>query len=452
MNSERTLIEGLDVRGLIEARWFAGKGRAIERIELADAIALPTVPHGWLLLIDVQHDHWQVDRYSVPAYFSPDGRFSEPVAGDGWWAGLLEVIRGGLQVRGLHGVLIGKPDPELATTPRSIGERPLGIDQTNTSVVIGERHVAKLYRRLTAGPHPEIELVSGLTHAEFPHVPPYRGCLVHVDGSGEETAVVLVQQLIAGVEDPWAAPVSRLARGLGEKTLGKELTATSDVVADFARVAAKLHTALATTFGTTPATFVDLVRWRTEADAQLDNALDLLDGEPREELETFAPAIRADLAAIEQIEPPMLCRVHGDLHWGQFLRSADGIYVVDFEGEPTRSVSERRRLGSPMRDLACLVRSIDHLIRTAEVRAGREPGTSAQADAWLAFTSARCISAYKDELARLGSPLAFDAQALRLFEVEKECYEYVYAQTLLPSWLYAPRLGMRWLMTRRQQG
>ena len=98
--------------------------------------------------------------------------------------------------------------------------------------------------------------------------------------------------------------------------------------------------------GTQRATAEDLHRWRTAADRQLDVALVTVEGEAGEELKALEPRIRAGLAAFEHVEPPLLSRTHGDLHWGQFLRSPSGVHVVDFEGEPTRSMDDRRRPAS----------------------------------------------------------------------------------------------------------
>ncbi|HEX5827701.1 MAG TPA: hypothetical protein VFY23_09290, partial [Candidatus Limnocylindrales bacterium] len=136
--------------------------------------------------------------------------------------------------------------------------------------------------------------------------------------------------------------------------------------------------------------------------------------------------------------------------------SDDGYRVIDFEGEPLRTIEDRRRPDSPLRDVASLLRSLDHVARSAHGRAVRRaeaegrtldrPGLDV--DAWIERARARFLRAYADELRRRGAPFGVDEDLLDAFEVAKECYEFVYAATVLPSWLWAPREGMRWLLAR----
>jgi maltokinase len=150
---------------------------------------------------------------------------------------------------------------------------------------------------------------------------------------------------------------------------------------------------------------------------------------------------------------PMVMRIHADLHLGQLLVADDGYRVIDFEGEPVRSIEDRRRPDSPLRDVASLLRSLDHVarsgLRRAEHRAGGpidQPGLDV--DAWIERARARFLAAYAHGLRRSGAPVALDLDLLDAFEVAKETYEFVYAATVLPSWLWAPREGMRWLLAR----
>ena len=99
-----------------------------------------------------------------------------------------------------------------------------------------------------------------------------------------------------------------------------------------------------------------------------------------------------------------------------------------------------------MRDLACLVRSLDHVARMAELRAaGIATPAFDVGQAWIERAQERCIDAYAAALAASDTGLGYDPALLRAFELEKETYEFIYAARFLPSWLYAPRLGMRWL-------
>jgi trehalose synthase-fused probable maltokinase len=438
-------LDGLDVARMERARWFAGKGRGIGSLHLADALPVPDLPDAYLLLVDVSYrDEGPGERYLLPAYVSRAGHVWEPRTGEGFWEALMIALRAGGELPGVHGLFELRPTPLLAQEPSMAGERALGVDQSNTSVILGERVVLKAYRLLAAGEHPEVELGRALEHAGFPYVPAFAGSLHHIDADGRETALAIVQRFVPDSIDPWewkAHQIGRLIAGVEPC----DIEAATDDVAEIGRIAGELHVTLARELGTQRATARDLHRWRVAADRQLDVALATVGGDAGTELKALEPRIRAGLADFEHVEPPLLSRTHGDLHWGQFLRSPSGVHVVDFEGEPTRSMDDRRRPTSAMRDLACLVRSLDHVARMAELRSAGVASPHLDVDAWIERAQERCIAAYREVLEASDSGLVFDPALLRAFELEKETYEFLYAARFLPSWLYAPRLGMRWL-------
>ncbi len=147
---------------------------------------------------------------------------------------------------------------------------------------------------------------------------------------------------------------------------------------------------------------------------------------------------------------PLLTRVHGDYHLGQVLVARDGYRIVDFEGEPLRPLADRRAHGSPLRDVASMLRSLDHVGRSAGRRAIERGGGPLEAagldlEAWLRRSRERFLEAYTAGLREGGSVIVVDPALIRAFEIEKECYEFIYASTYLPSWLWAPTEGLRGL-------
>jgi predicted trehalose synthase len=179
-----------------------------------------------------------------------------------------------------------------------------------------------------------------------------------------------------------------------------------------------------------------------------------VDPEAAAELRRGSAAIAARASRFEAVATaPFVMRIHADLHLGQVLVSDDGYRIIDFEGEPLRSVAARRRLDSPLRDVASLLRSLDHVARSARRRADRRNGRQLEApaldtDRWIERARERFLTAYAEGLRRAASPIMLDLDLLDAFEVAKETYEFVYAATVLPSWLWAPREGMRWLLTQ----
>ncbi len=388
---------------IASARWYGGKGVAItavsedDRLEMGGGVALH--------ILRVECESRPPERY---LYIS-----GEEAAGAAVLEAIVERRRAG-EWSFEPGIVL----PGLMPSNRS--ERSIGLDQSNTTIVIGERLALKLYRRLEPGPHPDIEIGRHLTeHASVAFVPAYAGCV-----RWGEYAVAMLQAYVSGAEDGW----TWAARAVVEND-----------VADMARLGsntATLHGALAQ-LESRQATPLEMGQWKRSADAQLDRVLDLVDGQVGGELRGFEPRLRAEYEAFERAQPPMLTRVHGDYHIGQILRSADGLRVVDFEGEPTKGLAERNALGIPLRDVAAMLRSFDHLAR--HVDRDVSPGNSRDVERWIVAARDAFLDHYGPH----------DPALLRALEVEKESYEFIYAATFLPEWMYAPVGGMRWLMGAR---
>jgi maltokinase len=295
-------------------------------------------------------------------------------------------------------------------------ERPIGVEQSNTSYVVGEQVVVKLFRRIWPGTHPEIEIVEHLS-GRVDSVPAFHGA-VEWNGHG----VALLQEYVPDGRDGW--------------TWCSEAAMAGDV-ADIGRIgalSAELHAALRG-MGTSAAGPGVLRAWHEAADAQLDRVLAAVPADTASELTPTLPRIRAELAALEAPgEPPVLQRVHGDFHIGQILAAGDRLVVLDFEGEPARPIADRAAPGTALRDVAAMLRSFDHIGRYVEHELW--PGHRADIERWIDAARAAFLDGY--------GPV--DAALLRALEFEKECYEFTYAVDFDPSWMYAAQGGMRWLL------
>jgi predicted trehalose synthase len=376
---------------LAAARWFGGKAGAIGRIEECDRLDLGGGAALAILRVDGAGLYVWTEGDAAAALLEPG---SDPE-------------RGAWQFRDAG-----------VTLPAGAAERPIGLDQSNTSYVVGERLVVKIYRRIWPGVHPEVELGRHLTEtAHLDCVPAFAGSL-HWNGH----AVALVQEYVPG-EDGWAWGAAAVQAG------------DVDDIARLGAESARLHAALAG-YGSSVADAADLRAWREAAGAQLDAAIAAVPDDVAAELRRLRPRIQSELAALEAPAGAVtLQRLHGDFHIGQVLRAGGGrLVVVDLEGEPTRPVEERSRPGPALRDVAAMLRSFDHLGRYV----AREVDPACDVDGWIAHAREAYLSAY-------GS---VDEDLLRALEVEKETYEFTYAAAFLPEWMYAPVGGMRWLMER----
>ena len=416
------------------------------------------------------------DRSSQRYTFALTGR---PLhgAGDaaGTWRALLVAIAEGRTVAGIaeqrsengdrsrpvRAALVCRPASALAALipggPAGVldlPERPLGADQSNTSVVVGERIVLKAYRRLETGLNPELELVAFLTEeSAFASVALLAGYAELVSAAAGTATIAIAQAYVVDGADAYESIAESLVGWLLAPGQVSVEFAT-EVAADLGALTAGLHAALGEArglpeFEPREATRGELRAWGRDAQRQLVRAVDVAPGEAGRTLHELASAIAAELTIFEALPaPPLLTRVHGDYHLGQVLIAPDGYRVVDFEGEPLRPLERRRALGSPLRDVASMLRSLDHVGRSAGRRAVARNGGPLEwpgldLELWLRRSRERFVEAYRQGLREAGSMLVVDPTLLRAFEIEKETYEFIYASTYLPSWLWAPTEGMR---------
>ena len=386
--------------------------------------------------------------------------------GDGAWRALAVAMAEGRTIAGLppDGESRGRPTAALVCRPArsmvaevdAFGERALGADQSNTSVVLGERLLLKVFRRLQPGLNPELELGAYLSEESgFGAVPSLAGFAELVSSRYGTETVALAQTFIADGADAYESTAEALASRILAPAEASPDSAT-DLAADLGTLTARLHAVLSAARGVPDlepreASRAELRGWARAAHAGLAGALEVVDGEAATVMRDLAPRIADAFAAFEASTAlPLLTRIHADYHLGQILISPGGYRVVDFEGDPLRSFEERRALDSPLRDVASMLRSLDHVSRSAERRAlarNGGPVTSPGLDpaAWRRRSRERFLAAYRTGLREAGASIVLDPTLLRAFEIDKECREFVYAATYLPSWTWAPTEGMRGL-------
>lgn len=404
-----------DPSWLAAQRWFRAKHRAIAGVTETDRVPLGP---GALTVLDVSYaDDGDPDRYLVPMV---GGR--EPADGEGMWSAIVEAIATGSQLGPFSATRMGE------ITAGSRAERRLGVEQSNTSVVLGERLILKLYRRLEQGENPDLEVGAFLTDAGFADTPAVVGALRYRAGAGEPAVAAMLQAFVPSRGDAWAAMLEALQTDPAQATA---------LAADVGGLTARMHAALASrpdepAFPSRPAAVAETGAWRASAERQLAQAVESVSGEEHARVVAIAPAVRArfaDAFGAATASVPV-SRIHGDYHLGQLLARADGgLSVIDFEGEPARPLAERRQPGSPMRDVAGMLRSLDYAARTVE----RAHGLAA--DAWLAVAREAFLGAH----GRIGPT---ESALLAAFELEKACYEVRYEAANRPGWLWLPLEAM----------
>jgi maltose alpha-D-glucosyltransferase/alpha-amylase len=423
-----------------------------------------TAPHV-LAVVTLTLDDGSRQRYSLAFTGAP---LREAVPGDGAWQALAVVMGEGRIVAALtddpeapvRAALVCRPAPAFPDlVPGGVQEiaagteRDLGADQSNTSVVLAERLLLKVYRRLQPGLNPDLEMTAFLSEeAAFPAVPRLAGFaeLVSRDGT---TTVAMAQEFVADGTDAFESLAETLTGWLlapGEVSVEY----ATDVAADLGTLTAGLHAALSASHGLPEmaprtATRDEIRSWARDARTHLEMALDVTAGGTRTELRELAPRIAEALTVLDALPTtPEVIRAHGDYHLGQLLVAPDGFRVIDFEGEPLSPPEARRAHRSPLRDVASMLRSLDHVARSARRRAEATNGgplerAGLDLDGWIWRARERFLEAYQAGLRAERVWVDLDPALLRAFEVDKELYEFVYATTYLPTWLYAPTEGMR---------
>ncbi|MBF0563580.1 MAG: hypothetical protein HQL37_16580 [Alphaproteobacteria bacterium] len=298
----------------------------------------------------------------------------------------------------------------------------LGTDQTNRSLIIDGQMVLKLFRQPVPGPHPEIEL--GRYLGRFLHTPPLLG-----EAWCGEAAVAVLHGYLPNQGDAWTVTLARMNQSryqIMAHTLGVRV--------------AELHRALVAptsdpAFVPEPVTAADLLAWRDRVFATAETARQALLalGGGGEVLLARWPEVSATIQALvpDRITA-VKTRLHGDLHLGQFVVADEDFYVLDFEGEPTRPLSQRRAKDTPLRDVAGMLRSFNYAAETA-----------GGAGAWETMAAAAFLEGYRatEDAAWPAEPEAA-RRLLALLVLEKALYEIAYEAVHRPEWVRVPVAGV----------
>ncbi|QXI35351.1 maltose alpha-D-glucosyltransferase [Pseudomonas promysalinigenes] len=360
--------------------------------------------------------------------------------------------------------------------------RYLSAEQSNSSVVIGDRVVLKLIRRVNPGVHPELEMSAYLTTAGFANISPLLAWVSRVDEQDTPHLLMIAQGYLSNQGDAWAWTQNTLERAIRDEMepTGGEAQAHTDALAELNGFAAllgqrlgEMHLLLAApsndqAFAPRPSDVDDTQRWTSQITAELNHALDLL-AQHRGHLDSDSQALVDDLQhqreglgqhiarLAEQAQGGLLMRVHGDLHLGQVLVVQGDAYLIDFEGEPSRPLDERRAKHSPYKDVSGVLRSFDYaaamILRSASSVDLSGPARQARqriARQYLHQSRQAFIQAYG--LATAAMPHAWqqaegERAALELFCLEKAAYEITYEAENRPSWLAVPLHGLHGLIS-----
>ncbi len=458
MISERIRAGDLELLGeerLIEfvrgQRWFGSKSEDIAHAHVLDAATLRAEPpmlaaavaeirfqpgthelYQLLLGFRPQAEGWDDDRIGESDGFTAYDALADPelaralvrLMGD---SAMVEAGEGVLEFRAVEGQITGE----------GLGEvRRLDAEQSNTSVVFGDRLILKAYRRLEAGLNPELEMLRFLTERGFPNIAPLAGWYAYV-GKPLNTTLGILQAFVPNAPDGWELALAALQND-PDSFLAR--------LRRLGEVTGAMHTALAG--DATDAAFCPeepsqeaLPLLVATVDEEIEELfLDLPDVEILEPVRGRGEEIRERLRQIAQLGPVgRTIRHHGDYHLGQVLWGGEDWVILDFEGEPARSLSERRRKRSPLRDVAGMVRSFAYAASASELVNGVTPP-----EGWEERAREEFLAGYFDTVDRTLIPASQESirRLLSVFELEKAVYELRYELNHRPGWLGIPVAGI----------
>ncbi|HYO41380.1 MAG TPA: hypothetical protein VER39_17180 [Nocardioidaceae bacterium] len=469
------------------ARWFGGKGRTFEVVEVRHAGTLSPAdgppPKVGIELVVLRYEDGTLETYQVPLAYYPDAqdRLEHALVGEWddadlgpvhaydamhdreatalWLQGFASagadgagapdgVAAGGLRFHRLPG-----HDLDLSTHSTLFSG-----EQSNSSVAFGEDALMKLFRKVTSGRNPDVVIHRALTEQGSDHVAALYGWLElagddtggdiggdHESEATEPFQLAMLQQFLRTASDGWDLALASVRDLFAEADLHAD-----EVGGDFAGEAARLglataqvHDVLAAEFPTETWGPDDLRALSAAMASRLDAALAVVP-----ELEEHAERLRGIFSAVADLGESGLAataqRVHGDFHLGQTLRTVKGWKIVDFEGEPAKPLAERVRPDLVWRDVAGMLRSFDYAAHAviddfhADEQANRQ--IAFRAAEWAERNSAAFIRGYTDNSGRTsgGGLSARQDLVLQAYVADKAVYEAVYEARNRPSWLPIP--------------
>ena len=443
---------------LVKQRWFAGKGRTVHDLAIvADTEIIPGDPGLRHLLVTVSHgatsDCYQLftgSRARLPARLrhARIGSFDGLQIYDGLHdsdltRALLDAIVAGRSVGALRFCAV--PDADLSWASGAIGgldSLVLTGEQSNTSLVFGESAIFKVFRRVAAGPNPDLEVATALAELGSTHIAePYGYVETRMDGA--PAVLAILSRYLRAAADGWSLAATSVrdlyalalsAPDFGSSDFGSSGEAGGDFAGEAERLGvatAQVHMDLAEAFGTSELEPEAIRELAEQMFRRLDMAIAAVP-----ELSRHADMIGDAFSSLAKLTDPVPAqRVHGDYHLGQVMRTQTGWVVLDFEGEPASPLAQRRARSSPLRDVAGMLRSFDYAARHQLLTHPERASLTPVASDWVRRNGEAFCAGYAEAG---GVDPSVNAVLLRALILDKAVYEVIYEARNRPNWLAIP--------------
>ncbi len=516
------ILEALLLDYIKSRRWFRGKAREAWSAEIQDIIPLRLdSSNAYIILFQVDYLEGEPETYVIPVATAPvekEGKISgdypnaiiaklsqrgkngesilfDGMADKGFCDVLLKAVGRRRVFKGKSGEILASPTSAFrrirGSADTDLTPAPMNVEQTNTSVIYGNRFMLKLFRRLEEGVNPDVEIGRFLTeNTSFTNISQVAGSLEYRSGRKKPVSLAILQSFVPNEGDAWqytldfleryfgevlghptvqAPPVSRKSLlsllkeppPLAKETIGPYMASAKLL----GQRTAELHIALASglenpDFAPEPFTLLYQTSLYQSLRGFAIRTIQLL----RERLRYLPEDLHEDAKKILNLEKPIIecyelvrqkkitasrIRCHGDYHLGQVLHTGNDFAIIDFEGEPARSLSERRLKRSPLRDVAGMLRSFHYATHSAIMKQAsilpkpedNLPLLQHWAQYWYTWVSVEFLNAYLDIMAQTGLlPDNPDQMKILLdaFMLDKALYELGYELNNRPDWVRLP--------------
>ncbi len=499
------VVGAIDPEYLRRQRWFGSKGKPISALRLKEhAVVQATLPFFFLNLIEVEYAGFDTELYFVPLMISNQalprndlllqvqstsaiGFVYEALGDDEFCTALLQRIERPGQLRAIAGDFVFDKTPAFLASERFTIKRSRA-EQSNTSIIFGDALILKAFRKVEMGINPDLEICHFLTtRTTFPHIPRVAGSIEY-QSSHSRAAIGILQHFIRNEGDAWDYTLRHLQRFYASVAQAAETGTTvvdpealegpagrllREYAADADRLGhttGQLHLALASdrhdpSFAPEPITRQDATEWVASIKQHIEGVL----GAIHRNVSSYDPALQKTVADVLRKKPDYLKKVedlqelgdvkiskircHGDYHLGQVLKTEEGFCILDFEGEPLRSLESRRHKTSPLKDVAGMLRSYSYAAH-AGLRALDPAGEHQRAyleswaHTWERMASRSFLAGYLDETRRAQAdfvPASHDLlhRILSVFVLDKAIYELGYELSHRPTWVSLPLEGLQ---------
>jgi len=444
---------------VVAQRWFGSKGRHVSSLEVLQAVPLrDEEPLLVLALIAARFPVGTHDLYQLPIGIRhSDERWDKGVIteADNWtiYDGLTDPDLARELLRRMRDSSVARAGGSTLTFRWANGRelngngeaRPIGVEQSNSSMVFGDALVLKSFRRLEPGVNPELELLRFLDQHGFESIAPLAGWYEY-EGRLVESTLGILQEYLKDARDGWSLAV---------EADGEDPERLIDQIHELGRVTGRMHKALGSD-GSDPAfapeepTDEALALITATVDEEIERIFKNLppdDEGPLWEIRGRSQDVRERLGQLSRIGVAgRVIRTHGDYHLGQVMLTERGWVVLDFEGEPARTLPERRQKRSPLRDVAGMLRSFAYV-----AAAGQILGTRVMPQDWESRARAAFLDGYFRDVDPALLPPGQESiqKLLSVFELEKAVYELNYEINNRPDWVGIPVASIMRLLEAR---